>query len=416
MNAPSKSERRTTKRTLSFLGKRLAPNLPDEEEKKSAACRVLGPYYDANVGTYRLVVFDGNVRKSIRAHSEKEALRLKTQLERSLRHCERTIDEVLTEFLEDKRRQGIKEVSIATIEEKLRSFLPPDQVIGVLTPEQAQKLYAAATQRISRFGTPIRVQTHHSLLKASKHFFRWAVEQKYIQASPFEKVKRIGKPEVGKKQLRIDESRRMVQVLITACAQGQEGAIATLCQMLLGLRSREILEREVRDLDDEGKVLWIPTGKTQNARRRLEVPEVLRPFLLRLVEGRAPEQLLFEGRRHKPHGIPWLWNQVRKYCAQANLPRVCPHSLRGLHASLAMAAGCTSSAVASALGHGSFAITAKHYVDPDTLHNSTVRRFSSTLAAGGTDDDLAQLRERLRALPAETLGALLRSVAAQTAN
>ncbi len=187
--------------------------------------------------------------------------------------------------------------------------------------------------------------------------------------------------------------------------------------MLLGLRSSEVLLREVRDLDDEGKVLWIPSGKTKNARRRLEVPDVLRPFLLRLVEGKTPERMIFEGRKKTPHKIPWLWKQVSIYCKQANLLRVCPHSLRGLHASLAMAAGCTSNAVASALGHGSFAITAKHYVDPDTLYNSNVRRFSSSLAAmDNGDEDLTRLIERLRALPAETLSVLLRSVAAQTAN
>lgn len=418
MNAPRKTPRNTTKRTLSFLGKRLVlDSIPDGETKKPTACRVSGPYYDANVGTYRLVVFEGETRKTIRAKSEAEALRLKAQIERTFQQVERSIDDAIVEFLEDKRRQGIKELSISAVEEKLRSLLPVEQLLSSLTQERAQQLYTAATQRISRYGTPLRVQTHYSYLKVSRHFFRWAVEQKYIPANPFEKVKRIGKPDVGKKQLRIDESRRMTQVLVDACTKGQEGAIATLCQMLLGLRSREVLLREVRDLDDEGKILWIPSGKTKNARRRLEVPEVLRPYLLRMVEGKAPERLIFEGRNQKPHGIPWLWKQVTRYCKEANLPRVCPHSLRGLHASLAMAAGCTSNAVASALGHGSFAITAKHYVDPDTLHNSTLRRFSSSLTtAGHADEDLSQLLDRLRALPAETLSALLRSIAAQTAN
>ena len=112
-----------------------------------------------------------------------------------------------------------------------------------------------------------------------------------------------------------------------------------------------------------------------------------------------------------------IWHQVRKYCRRANVPRVCPHSLRGLHSSLALAAGCTSSAVASALGHGSFAITAKHYVDPDTLRNNTVRRVANALTIpANPDEESAQLLERLRNLPAEVRSALLRAVAAETAN
>lgn len=417
MNDTNKTPRKKTKRTLSFLGKTILPDEPEDKKSKPATARVSGPYYDANVGSYRLVIFDGNTRKSIRTATEDEALRFKAQIEQTFRQCERTIGEVYKEFIEDKRRQGVKERTLETIQYKLSTFLPMQQTIGSFTPEQAQRLYTAETERISRFGTLIQAQTHRSSLKVSKLFFRWAVERKYVPVSPFERVAPIGKPNVGKKQLRIDESRRLTQVLIRACEKGEQGAIATLCQLFLGLRSGEVISREVRDLDDEGRILWIPSGKTQNARRRLEVPEALRPFLLRMVAGKSPEQLIFCGKRMKPLRYIWLWKQVRKYCQRANLPRVCPHSLRGLHSSLAMAVGCTSSAVASALGHGSFAVTAKHYVDPDMLHNSTVRRITGTLtAAANPDDESAMLLERLRALPAEVRSALLRAVAAETAN
>ena len=42
--------------------------------------------------------------------------------------------------------------------------------------------------------------------------------------------------------------------------------------------------------------------------------------------------------------------QVRKLCDEAGVPRVSTHSLRGLHSTLALEAGATSSAVAAALG------------------------------------------------------------------
>jgi integrase len=219
----------------------------------------------------------------------------------------------------------------------------------------------------------------------------------------------IRKARAGKEQLRVDEARLVSELLVRDAHQGKQGAIALFTQVLLGLRSGEVLVRRVRDLDDDGRILWIPSGKTENARRRLEVPDALRPFLLTLAKGRQPERLLFEGRKSAPHQNPWLWTRLKSYCALAGVPRVCPHSLRGLHSSLAVAAGCTSTAVASALGHGSFAITAKHYVNADTLSNSKAKRVADALAGGkqGQADEASALLERLRALPPEARNALL---------
>ena len=277
------------------------------------------------------------------------------------------------------------------------------------TPEQAQAVYTADTERTTRFGTVMRAQTHQKTLRMARRFFRWAVERNYARLNPFEQVKTVGKARAGKEQLRVDEARLVSELLVRDAHQGKQGAIALLTQVLLGLRSGEVLARKVRDLDDDGRILWIPSGKTENARRRLEVPDALRPFLLTLAEGRQPERLLFEGQKSAPHQHPWLWTRLKSYCALAGVPRVCPHSLRGLHSSLAVAAGCTSTAVASALGHGSFAITAKHYVNADTLSNSKAKRVADALAGGkqGQADEASALLERLRALPPEARNALL---------
>ena len=54
-----------------------------------------------------------------------------------------------------------------------------------------------------------------------------------------------------------------------------------LLALTMGLRTSEVMNRVVRDLDDGARYLWIDEGKTENARRHLEVPSVLSPFLLR---------------------------------------------------------------------------------------------------------------------------------------
>jgi integrase len=62
-----------------------------------------------------------------------------------------------------------------------------------------------------------------------------------------------------------------------------------LLALVIGMRANEIVSRVVRDLDDDGKLLWIPDSKTEAGRRRLQVPELLRPLVKALAEGKSPE-------------------------------------------------------------------------------------------------------------------------------
>lgn len=343
--------------------------------------RVLGPY--VNGDKFRLVVFEGGGRKSVVVASMEEGLQIRGEILGLLRERapapQRTVGESLQEYLHDKQRQGAAEATIATLSYKLRQFLPEDAVLGTLTPAWAEQRYLEETRRHGRFGRPIAAATHRGLLRSTKEFFRWTVERRYLAQSPFAAVRPSGRPKVGKPQLRIDEARRLCAVLLQQ-ASGDPGAIAVLLALLLGLRSGEVLQRTARDVDDAGRVLWIPAGKTRNARRRLQVPELLQPLLGRLAAAGPPERRLFGGPDGRAPGADFLWQRVRRYCDKAAVPRVCPHSLRGLHSTLALDAGATAGAVAAALGHGSFAVTARHYVDPDTLRNTTVRRVTAALA------------------------------------
>lgn len=419
MNAPSKNQnRKKVRRTLSMLGKPLGSiSQAGATDPATQTSRVSGPYFDANTQTYRVVVFDGGKRKSVGAlKSMEEALAVKAELERGLKSDSSILfDTAIEEFVKDKQKQGLKANSLRTLDYKLRYFLPLDQTVSSFTSDQAQQIYEAETVKISRFGRTMHAQTHRSLLRTTKMFFVWAVGRKYVRVNPFAEVKPVGKPRVGKDQLRIDEARRLTQVLVIAAERGEEGAVATYTQLVLGLRTSEVLHRKVRDLDDDGRVLWIPSGKTDNSRRRLDVPEPLRTFLLAQANGKPPELLLFGSERAQPYFQMWQWRQVRKYCRRAGLQRVCPHSLRGLHSSLAIASGCTSSVVASALGHGSFAVTAQHYVDPDTLRNSSLRRVAQVLASEPRPTNPQSLLQQLRSLDPQELVDLLRMLSVKPA-
>ncbi len=159
-----------------------------------------------------------------------------------------------------------------------------------------------------------------------------------------------------------------------------------LLALTMGLRTSEVMNRVVRDLDDGARYLWIDEGKTENARRHLEVPSVLSPFLLRLAQDKGPDELLFgvSARTGRPRPRQTMYRTVRTICEQAGVPRVCTHSLRGLWATLAVKSGAASHAVAESLGHHSFAVTQKHYAQPAAVTNAATARVLDRLSPGSS--------------------------------
>lgn len=212
----------------------------------------------------------------------------------------------------------------------------------------------------------------------------------------------------GKLQLRIDEARHFTATAIQIFEDEHKTlAIGALVALTMGLRSSEALQRVVRDLDDGAKYLWIDQGKTANARRHLEVPEPLQPYLLRLAVGKQPDEFWFGlgVRSRRPFQHQRLYEMVHSICRRAGVPRVCTHSLRGLWATLAVGSGVASHAVAESLGHHSFAMTRKHYAQPAAITNAGTARVVAALE-GLRPVDKPSAQELIRQLDPETLAQL----------
>ncbi len=124
-------------------------------------------------------------------------------------------------------------------------------------------------------------------------------------------------------------------------------------------------------------------------RRTLQVPEVLQPYLLALIEGKQPTDPLFSnpegGRFHRAWPRKW----VQRICTEVRVPVVTAHGQRGLHSTLAVEAGVTSRAVADALGHESFATTAQSYANPEAVGRATQARALKVLDGGKGGRSLA---------------------------
>lgn len=179
------------------------------------------------------------------------------------------------------------------------------------------------------------------------------------------------------RQLRIDEARKWTATAIELADDGDIGAVVALVALLLGMRASEIISRVVRDVDDDGRLLWIPDSKTETGKRTLRIPDVLRPYLERLTSNRLPDAPIFGSRDRD-----WPRACVQRICKLARVPVVGAHSMRGLHATLAMDAGITGTVVAASLGHEHVSTTTRSYAKGESVAGATQRRALTVLAGG----------------------------------
>jgi len=143
--------------------------------------------------------------------------------------------------------------------------------------------------------------------------------------------------------------------------------------LLMGLRASEIVERTSRELDDGGRILLITHSKTRAGVRRLMVPEVLQPLLLKVAAGKGADVRLFAYDRH------WVLRSLARCAGRRVCPWSRPTALAAPTRPRPSQAGLTGSTVAAALGHTSFAVTANHYATPGSVESARVGRVIDAL-------------------------------------
>jgi integrase len=361
---------------------------------------VLGPYRERD-GYFRIIVRQGGRRDPFIFGSEKDAQKAAQAYRLQFAgQLTRTINATIIEYGRYLTEEGRRPGSIQVAEIRLRAFfnnandhkridlrerlITGETLLGALSPDTCVALYRSLRERPGTSGRTLATDTHQNTLSLAKTFLSWCVKRRYLQANPAAEVEPVGRKRRGKPQLRIDEARKWMAAAIESVGKGEEGAIAALMTLLLGLRASEVVSRVVRDLDDDGRLLWIPDSKTEAGKRTVEVPEVLRPPLREVCVGRKPLDPIFRtaetstGHRHRQ----WVLDWVRRLCQRAGLIRVCAHSMRGLHATLATEHGVTGHVVAQALGHTSPAVTYGHYARPGSVQTAQQRAVLRALKGG----------------------------------
>ena len=107
------------------------------------------------------------------------------------------------------------------------------------------------------------------------------------------------------------------------------------------------------------------------------MPELLRPYLKGLAEGKTPQEKLFGD-----HWRDWVRKWVKRICRAAEVPKVTAHGMRGLHSTLALEHGASAHVVASSLGHESFSTTVESYAKPEAMAGARQRRVMTVLEGG----------------------------------
>jgi integrase len=320
--------------------------------------RVLGPY-----------AFRDQWRCAIRNGQRKTYLSPENTPARALAVAERFVSELTAsqpvtisaaidryqQYLKDK---GNKPASYEITPLRLRRFF--GSMLGAplfsLTERRCQALYDGLRKQTSaRTGKPLSVDTHRAYLADARSFGRWAVK--------------------GKPQLRHDEAHVWLNHGEALAQQGETGAVAAMMTLLMGLRCSEVVGRVVRDLDLGGTVLWIPDSKTEAGKRKVKVPAMLQPHLRALCRDKLPLASLFG-----EHDRDWPRHWVKRICALAKVPEVCAHSMRGLHATLAIEAGASPDVVARSLGHESATMTLSAYAAPGSAESANADRLHELLA------------------------------------
>ena len=249
--------------------------------------------------------------------------------------------------------------------------------LSALTPQRCTGYYKALRERTTKYGKPLAVDSHRNILAEARTFLKWCTGKGLLRATPLEGVQGTGKRRHGKPQLRIDEARKWQAKAVLLAEEGEDGAVAALVTLVMGLRAREVVSRIVRDLDDEGRLLWIPDSKTEAGKRTLQVPEFLRTYLLALAKGQRSEDLLFGY-----HDRNWPRKWVAKICEAAKVPTVSAHGMRGLHGTLAVETGMSAHAVAAALGHESVTTTLQSYAKAGAGAGARQKRVLEVLRGG----------------------------------
>jgi integrase len=342
--------------------------------KRNPEPRVLGPYLEASRNRWRVLTVraDGSRTSPRYFAAEAEAKRHATRLAQAL--GQRMAGPAVEAWLEHRRKvcDGAP-VTLRNIAYRLAHLIEPTVPLAMVGQAYLEKRSLALLA-----GNVMARASLASALGNARTWLRWCADQGWIRPPELRPIRLPGRPKRGKKQLTEDEAGKLWSAIL---ADPDPLALAVGTALTMGLRSGEILDRKVRDLDASGTSLRVLDGtKTDSSQRVLTVPMALRGRLLALAAGKAPEAPLMPTSKRAR-----LRSALSRLCKAARVPVVCPHGLRGTWATLAWGRSDLPEVVARSLGHASTTMTKDHYLAPGADQDASTKAVVSKLGSSFTD-------------------------------
>lgn len=290
---------------------------------------------------------------------------------------------------EGNRGWALKPGSIITEMTRLRNMLAdPDQPLENVKRAQLQSAY------LSRVAKNRAADTHRNELSATKTFFGWCIETGMVRNNPCDGIKPQGRRKHGiesKAQLRMLEAQKLrayaiAQTKIKKPARA-DGMLATAILLDTGLRSGELLNLRVRDIDQRGEfcVLCVDRGKSRAAQRTIHIPNDIAQLLQDRCKGKPGDAWLWPARKKAKEGHrtqTWIRRTVARLCKEAGVPVVCPHGLRGTFATMARQSGMSLRDLYPIMGHESPSTSEQSYITPEATEDAN-RRSALRVLQGG---------------------------------
>lgn len=347
--------------------------------RRKKGVRVLGPYADRQ--QWRVVEFtsDGERTTLIFATRQKAAAYIEAFEEADLLddHNTGTARKLYLDHLET---EGNRASSIERTKWSLTVFFPEDVPLWSLRPKYCEARYKSLVcEPRAKTGKPLANDSHRNALAETKTFLDYCVKAGWLRRNPATAIKGSGARNHGKQQLeRIKDIRKWYAVATDLAEGGDEGAIAALMALILGMRASEIVKRTIYDLDEDDApcdVMIITRGKTPNSNRRIEIPSPLREFLVEQTEARPDRAYIFEARSALGHhDRNWIRSNVRRICTLAGVKVVTAHAMRGALATIATSSGAASHIVTATLGHSSIKTTQDSYAKAGSVEVGVRKR------------------------------------------
>lgn len=355
--------------------------------KRKTGERVLGPYYDAKSGLWRVCLrAAGRPDEWAYAASEKKATQVKAAMEAVLKApLATTISDATDEYQSHLRATGRQESTIDEAGARLRPLariLGEDRVVDSLKRHHIKARLAQVNAIATRKGTLGRV----------RHFCQWAIERGYLDKDPTEGLRVDGVVQRGKPRLTRTEARLLDSHLWDVVQKGpkpdREKALASLTLLYLGMREGELLRLQVRDIDfgSSPAVVQIERqAKTTKGYRDFEMPDHLAVALKKHVEGQQLTGWVWPSKRSRSGHMEksWILKAVTKTCQSLGVTVTGPQGLRGTHARMSSDAGATAHLVAQQLGHESTDVTVRSYIGEEAVERKHGRQVLKVLKGGG---------------------------------